>query len=162
MSYQQLIQNYIDASWRTPPNLADPCNCCSQVILPTCNPCNPGTAVVSGYTVPGPCIPMDPCCAPCAPPCGRVCETRCKTKCEKNRCKKSKCKCRKKSKCKCKKKSKCCETFCESCVEISIEPYVSECIPCCPPPPPPATPCDQPWVNGWPWITQSWFGQYYS
>lgn len=182
MSYKKLIQNYIDESYRYPPNLADQCNGCQSILMPDpCDPCwkNP--------LLP----PPQPCGASCAPCPMFIGNPRvnqpymqpmddnksknkskrkskcCKTKCCEPKCCKSKCKIKCKTKCKtkcCKSKCKCkkqkklkVQDDCETYIRVSTCPPPSLpicCEPCCPPQP--CNPCEQPWIRGWPWITRTW------
>lgn len=147
MSYSQLIQNYIDASYAYPPNLADPCERCPKIIFSTPSACPPRPPV---------CVPVCQPCQPCPPPCPPPCCDK-KKKCSK--------KCSKK---KCSKKDKNIRipynNPCGPPIEIATCP--TQCVPtvpvCPPPPPPPCNPCEHPWIKGWPWITQSWSGNIYN
>lgn len=154
MTYRQLIQNYLDASYMYPPNTANQCGPCPQIVQPVYDPCTFPTYYVA-CTGAEPCEEEKPCSCKKKKPRDDGCieidicyvqQTKCSCK------KKSPCSCKKKPACSCKKKPKC--------PPPRPNPCCSPCTkPCCPPPCPP--PCNDPCnpIKGWPWITQTWGGQ---
>lgn len=169
MSYERLIQNYIKASYNYPPNLADQCDGCPQIIYPNCNPCvpcepcEPCEPPCIDLCGPSPCEPCAIPCNPCGPPrqfikvdvrkscCGSAsCKRSKRRSCKKRRrCKKKNCSCRKKV---C-HKTKCIEIITEPCPSFPCapcdpcgpcgpcEPCYDPCEPCCDPCEPCCEPC---------------------
>lgn len=169
MSYDQLIQNYINVKYTHAPNWADPCEgfdpwACPPPCLPPCPPCDPCD---------DPCAPIcPPCCDPCPPPCFPCepcydpCKRRKKKCCRKNKCSKRK-KCQKK---KCCKKDRCIKVCyddpCDPCNRCCIN--IAPCPPPCPQPCPVPVPvpvercdpCTKPWLQYWPGAMRSWGGKF--
>ena len=161
MSYNSLIQPYMDHYYRQPCLEPSYGPCCEQeeVEIEICK-CKKEK----------PCCreKRERCCSPARqlPPQLECCEEEVKVQC----CRERDCHCRKRRKntcgcrpkhhksrrsecgCRKKKEKKCCpEEKCSTC-EIKVKVCERE-------PKMPCNECQSPWINGYPWITSTWYGR---
>lgn len=166
MTYYQLLQNYLNVSYTYPPNSANQCGPCPQIVQPLCCPqpcCQLGSCSASIQYAPvcyekkckKKCKCID-CCEEeiCEEPCYQTC-VEIDPCCYGSQMRKKKVK-----KCK-KKKVKPCQ--CATCLPPPPCPLPCGPSPCCPQPCGPNPCCDPNGANcnpikGWPWITQTWGG----